>query len=89
MPDRWTEVADELFSFTNAMRRRKLQRVYDLGCGVGRHTVFFAQQGFTVTASDVSPSAIEHTRSNLDAAGVDALLHRLDMGQWPFAPGCS
>jgi SAM-dependent methyltransferase len=87
MPDRWTEVADEMFSFCNDMRNNQCQTVYDLGCGVGRHTVFLAQQGFNVTASDISSSAIENTRANLQQADVDARLHQLDMTEWPFDNG--
>jgi SAM-dependent methyltransferase len=85
MPGRWTEVADELFSFANELRRRRCRQVYDLGCGVGRHSVFLAQQGFEVTAADISSSAIEQTRANLRAADVEARLQRLDMTEWPFA----
>ena len=87
MPERWTEVADEMFSFTSEMRKHQCQSVYDLGCGVGRHTVFLAQQGFRVSASDISNSAIENTRANLQQANVDASLHQLDMSEWPFDDG--
>ena len=84
MPDQWTEVADEMFSFTSEMHKNQCRTVYDLGCGVGRHTVFLAQQGFRVSASDISSSAIEMTRANLQRANVDASLHQLDMSEWPF-----
>ena len=50
MSDRWTEVADEMFSFANEMRNNQCQTVYDLGCGVGRHTVFLAQQDFELVS---------------------------------------
>ena len=85
MPGRWTRVADEVREFTGVLRRRGLNRVYDLGCGVGRHAVYLAAQGFDVIASDVSASSIEHTRSALDEAGVTAELHHCDMSHWPFA----
>lgn len=88
MPGRWTEVADELFSFARDMHGHGCRSVYDLGCGAGRHTLFLAQQGFSVTASDVSPSAIEHTRERLEQAGVAASLQRLDMRYWPFEDDC-
>ena len=84
MPGRWTEVADELYSFTGELHRRGCDSVYDLGCGAGRHTVFLAQQGFSVSASDISSSAIEQTRRRLDRAGVDATLRQIDMRDWPF-----
>lgn len=34
--------------------------VLDLGCGIGRHSIYCAKQGFQVTAIDVSGNAIEH-----------------------------
>jgi SAM-dependent methyltransferase len=85
MPGRWTEVADELFSFSHEMHNCGCQSVFDLGCGAGRHSVFLAQQGFAVSASDISPSAIEKTRANLQQAGTDATLYQIDMTEWPFS----
>jgi len=87
MPDRWTDVAEEMFSFSREMRNSQCRTVYDLGCGVGRHAVFLAQQGFRVSASDISSSAIEKTRMNLSQANVDANLQQLDMNEWPFDDG--
>jgi tellurite methyltransferase len=85
MPERWTEVAEELFPFTTRLKREGLRKVCDLGCGVGRHAVFLAEQGFDVTASDVSASAIAHTRSRLEDAGAKAELHQMDMLEWSFS----
>jgi 2-polyprenyl-3-methyl-5-hydroxy-6-metoxy-1,4-benzoquinol methylase len=34
-------------------------RVLDIGCGAGRHSLYLQQQGFEVTAIDISPGAIE------------------------------
>jgi tellurite methyltransferase len=34
----------------------------DLGCGLGRHAIAFAQAGFSVTAIDGSEAAIQHLR---------------------------
>lgn len=37
-------------------------RVLDIGCGAGRHTLHLQNQGFSVTAVDSSPKAIEVCR---------------------------
>ncbi|MFW9991717.1 MAG: class I SAM-dependent methyltransferase [Candidatus Odinarchaeota archaeon] len=47
-------------------------KVYDLGCGIGRHTVFFSAQGYQVSASDISEEAIKKTREWLKKAGLSA-----------------
>ncbi len=42
------------------LRHRSLPvRVLDLGCGYGRDSIYFAQQGFEVMALDCSPVAIQ------------------------------
>lgn len=45
-------------------------RAIELGCGTGTNAVWLAQQGFTVTAIDVSPSAVERARERAEKAGV-------------------
>lgn len=57
----------------------------DLGCGEGRNAVFFARNGYRVTALDASPAGIEKTRRLAGEAGVhidtivaDLTVHRLE-----------
>jgi SAM-dependent methyltransferase len=45
-------------------------RAVELGCGSGANAVWLAQQGFDVTALDLSPRAIERARRRADEAGV-------------------
>lgn len=35
----------------------------DLGCGIGRHTILFAQNGFNTYAFDLSEEAVNATKS--------------------------
>lgn len=46
-------------------------RAIDLGCGVGDNAVFLAQHGFTVTAIDYAPAAIERARAKARDAQLD------------------
>jgi SAM-dependent methyltransferase len=45
-------------------------RALELGCGTGANAVWLAQQGFDVTALDLSPLAIERARHRAEEAGV-------------------
>jgi cyclopropane fatty-acyl-phospholipid synthase-like methyltransferase len=45
-------------------------RTVELGCGTGASAVSLAQQGFDVTALDLSSLAIERARKRADEAGV-------------------
>jgi len=49
---------------------RTAMRALDLGCGSGVHTVFLAQEGFAVTATDLSPIGIQNTRRRLNDLGL-------------------
>jgi tellurite methyltransferase len=45
-------------------------RLLDIGCGEGRNAVFFARNGYQVTAFDTSPTGVEKTKQLAAAAGV-------------------
>ncbi|HEV3142902.1 MAG TPA: class I SAM-dependent methyltransferase [Gemmataceae bacterium] len=52
-----------------AKRKLKPSRAVELGCGTGTNAIWLAQQGFDVTAIDLSPTAIE--RAGAKAAEAD------------------
>ena len=47
-------------------------RVWDVGCGAGRHTVFFARYGFDTHATDISENGINLTKKWLAKENVTA-----------------
>lgn len=49
-------------------------RMLELGCGTGTNAVYLAQQGFDVTAFDLSELAIEKATARAKEAGVDVRL---------------
>lgn len=53
-----------------AQRQLAPCRMLELGCGTGTNAVWLAQQGFDVTAFDISPLAIEKAKARAQAAGV-------------------
>ncbi|WP_297426275.1 class I SAM-dependent methyltransferase [Clostridium sp.] len=59
--------------------------IMDLGCGKGRHTVYFAKQKFNVFATDISETAIAETKARikeLEFKNVQFRQH--DMKEIPF-----
>lgn len=60
-------------------------RVLDLGAGIGRHALAFAQLGLAVTALDAAPESLAAMRANAGALPID--LHQGMMNALPFADG--
>ncbi|MCP3798807.1 class I SAM-dependent methyltransferase [Allokutzneria sp. A3M-2-11 16] len=50
-------------------------RALDLGCGPGRNAVHLAEAGFSVTAVDLSPSAVAWGEERAREAGVEVRFH--------------
>lgn len=72
-------------------------RALELGCGTGTNAVWLAQQGFEVTALDVSPRALQRAHERARTAGVSVrwvpgdVLHPPDLGgpyDFVFDRGC-
>lgn len=46
----------------------------DLGCGAGRHVIFLAQEGFSVTGIDFSKTGLQYAKKRLEDHGLNAVL---------------
>ena len=55
----WTRPAPDVAAFIQSQSPAERPDVLDLGCGLGRHAIAFAQAGFSVTAADVSETAVD------------------------------
>lgn len=60
-----------------------------LGCGVGRHPLIFARQGFNVTAIDMAQAGIDELLRIAEAAGLSINTRVSAMTELPFANGAS
>lgn len=63
----------------------RTHRVLDVPCGGGRVTLLLAQEGFAVTAADLSEAMLSITRENVAAAGLDCPVVRQDIEALTFA----
>jgi ubiquinone/menaquinone biosynthesis C-methylase UbiE len=59
-------------------------RVLDLGCGNGRHTMYFAQQGDAVSAVDLSEESLDICREWLRQEELDADVRQAKAEALPF-----
>jgi methyl halide transferase len=58
-------------------------RVLELGCGTGTNSIWLAQQGFDVTATDISPLALEQARHKAASARVNIRFLEADVLNLP------
>ena len=57
----------------------------DLGCGLERHSLLFAEYGFRVTAADISEDALLFLKNKVKETNTDILCRKADMRALPFA----
>lgn len=84
---RWKEPHERVVELVPILRERGFHRVYDLGCGTGRHLVFLAHAGFEVYGSDISEMALKYSHDWLRREGLRARLTRADMTLIPYPDG--
>ena len=74
----------EVIPFVSRLKIEGAKRVYDLGCGAGRHTVYLAREGFEVYASDIAPDGLEETRKRLKEENLRAEVVPSDLSAIPY-----
>lgn len=60
--DIWKEPSIESYYLLNRWKKQMKKDFLDLGCGIGRHTILFAQNGFNTYAFDLSEKAVNATK---------------------------
>lgn len=73
-------------TFVAELTGRPAGRALDVGCGEGADAIWLAQQGWQVTAVDISTIAIDRARRAADLAGVAVDWQRRDVLHDPPAP---
>jgi tellurite methyltransferase len=80
----WLDPDAEIVRLAPAMKTHKVQKVLDLGCGVGRHLVYLGRQGFEMHGLDISSAGVERCRKELEQHGLQATVQLADMLAIPY-----
>ncbi len=85
---KWEEAAPEMY----AVRERWLQDgrkfILDLGCGIGRHSLFLAAGGFIVDAFDLSEVGLAALTKTANERCLPVLAQVGDMKALPYPDSC-
>ena len=81
----FTNPHQDMERLTKIFNENGVQRVLDLGCGTGRHLLFFSKKGFDVYGLDKSPKGLEIAKNWLDEEKLSAKLtnQRIDQ-KFPY-----
>lgn len=83
--DKWMVPSEDSIYLAEKWAGEGARSILDLGCGLGRHAIFFAKNGYKVTAVDLSKEAIEITQKRMRENQVDFLCKAAEMMNLPFA----
>ena len=73
----WNEISEEFLPVALSWVR-KYHSVLDIGTGKGRHTFFFAKNGFKASAIDLSESSITYVKEQIKEKGLDNIDARVE-----------
>jgi SAM-dependent methyltransferase len=59
----FTKPHPDMERLVNLFSEKGVRRILDLGCGTGRHLIFFLKKGFDVYGLDGSPNGLEITKN--------------------------
>lgn len=83
--DYWLEPSQESYYFAHRWQQKRFRELLDFGCGLGRHSIFFAGQGFHVSAFDLSPEGVQHLNAWAQREKLSVQTQTADMKHLPYA----
>ena len=70
----WLEPDKVVTELIATLYKPKTKDILDLGCGIGRHTIFLAEAGYNVTAVDSSQEALDILKYQVDEKGLKVII---------------
>ena len=80
----WLNPSEESYFICERWKKKEFINLLDFGCGLGRHSIFFSQQGFNVSAFDLSIDGINHLSDWAKKEEVEIDIQVADMLSLPY-----
>jgi len=80
----WFNPSEECYFLSARWKKQGYAKLLDLGCGLGRHSIFFSQQGFNVSAFDLSKDGADHLKKWAEKENLKIDIQIADMLSLPY-----
>lgn len=80
----WKNPSMESYYLLNRWKGQNKSIFLDLGCGLGRHTILFARNGFKVSSFDLSEEAVKRTKEWAESLNLEVDYKVGDMLNLPY-----
>lgn len=81
----WLKPTDDCYYLAKKWSYLGFKKILDLGAGLGRHSIYFAEQGFDVSAIDISEYAVNHLKAWSENENLHIDIKLGDMISLPYA----
>lgn len=83
--NQWLIPTIESCYLSESWKSKGFKKFLDLGCGLGRHSIYFAQKGFEVNSVDLSDYGVNHLKNWAEKQRLNITTDVCDMLNLPFA----
>lgn len=80
----WLMPSEESYYIAQYWKEKNVENILDLGCGLGRHSIYFAKQGFNVSAFDLSVDGVNYLKQWADNENLSIDIKVADMLDLPY-----
>jgi SAM-dependent methyltransferase len=80
----WLKPTDDVYYLANKWLELGFRKVLDLGSGLGRHSIYFAEQGFEVSAIDISDYGVNYLKDWAEKEQLDIDVRVGDIVTLPY-----
>jgi SAM-dependent methyltransferase len=82
--DFWTIPSEDVYYYLEKWLKLDYKNILDLGCGLGRHSIFFAEKGFEVHSFDLSESGLKKFMEQIENKNLNINIKYGDMLSLPY-----
>lgn len=80
----WNEPSEDVYYYVNRWKKQGFKKFLDLGCGLGRHSILFAENGFDTYSLDLSEFGLKALKTKAGQLGLGVNTVLGDINNLPY-----